>query len=489
MDFLDPKKTRRHTILLIAGYILIGIAIIISTIVLVYQANGFGVNGKGQVVQNGLVFLSSQPNPARVYLNGELASQQTNTRLSIPAGRYNIQLKRDGYRDWQRSVSVQGGDVQNFDYPFLFPSQLDTETAAQLPEKPALATQSRDRKWLLVMRNTTASDFIVYDLSDISQPAVSLALPAGVVTSGVEGSAWELVHWSNNNRHSLLKHSWSTGSEYILVDRAKPEESANLNTLLGMAPTDLRLIDNKHNRYHILDEAGTLSTATLEDPTLTPQIQGVLSFKSYGSRTVLYATPISDDPGKVQIAMLVGDTTTNIRQLPSGTTYLLDIAGYRGAQYVVMGASSEGMVYVYKDPIDQINDETKFPSASRALKVANPTEVGFSPNAQYMFVQSGTTFGIYDLFLKRAYVYTVNHPMDQPQAHAEWMDGNHLSYISKGSLLAFDYDRRNQQVLMPADPSFGAFFAPDYENVYSIVAAENGDTVLTNTALRTLADR
>lgn len=488
MDFLDPKKTRRHTILLIAGYILIGIAIVISTIVLVYQANGFGVNGKGQVVQNGLVFLSSQPNPANIYLNGKLAEQQTNSRLSIPAGRYDVQLKRDGYRAWQRSVSVQGGDVQNFDYPFLFPAQLQTINIAQLQENPVLATQSRDRKWLLVMRNNTASDFIVYDLSDPAQPPVDLALPSGIVTAGVEGSSWELVQWSNNNRHSLLKHSWGGGSEYILIDRANPEESVNLNKLLNISPVELKLIDNKFDQYHVLDEAGTLYTATRNDPALVPQLENVLSFKSYGSRSVLFATPATNAKDKVQIAMLVGDKTTNIRQLSAGTTYLLDVAGYRGAQYVIMGAASEGMVYVYKDPVDQVNDETKFPSASRALKVANPTHVGFSPNAQYVYVQSGTTFGVYDLFLKHAYVYTVNRPLDEPQIKADWMDGNHFSYISQGSLLVFDYDRRNQQSLMSANPALGAFFAPDYEHVYSFVAAEDGTTALTETALRTPAD-
>ena len=119
MDFLDPKKQRKNTITLYAGYVLMGIAILFSTVVLIYQANGFGVDKKGQLVQNGLVFYSSQPNPASIYINNVKQSQQTNSRLSIAAGQYAVRLVRNGYLDWQHTLSVQGGVVQRCDYPFL----------------------------------------------------------------------------------------------------------------------------------------------------------------------------------------------------------------------------------------------------------------------------------------------------------------------------------------------------------------------------------
>jgi hypothetical protein len=61
MDYLDPSKERAQTIRLIIGYILIGVAILIATLILLYQAYGFGINKEGQVIQSGLVFMSSQP--------------------------------------------------------------------------------------------------------------------------------------------------------------------------------------------------------------------------------------------------------------------------------------------------------------------------------------------------------------------------------------------------------------------------------------------
>ena len=79
MDFLDPKKRFRHTLLLYSGYLLIGIAIAIATTVLLYEAYGFGLGKDGTVIQKGLLFMSSQPSPASIYIDGKLNSKTTNS--------------------------------------------------------------------------------------------------------------------------------------------------------------------------------------------------------------------------------------------------------------------------------------------------------------------------------------------------------------------------------------------------------------------------
>lgn len=128
MDYLDPKKEARHRIVLFTGYILIAIAIAIATIILLYQAYGFGLGKNGTVIQNGLTFFSSHPNPASIYVDNQLKPVVTNTRLVLPAGIYDIKLARDGYRDWQRKIELDGGSVEHFDYPFLIPKPMTMPT-------------------------------------------------------------------------------------------------------------------------------------------------------------------------------------------------------------------------------------------------------------------------------------------------------------------------------------------------------------------------
>jgi hypothetical protein len=86
MDFLDPIEQRRHIKRLYTTYVLVAIAVLLSVALLLLIAVGYSINRKGEVVQNGLVFVSSRPKAADIFLNDKLASNKTNTRLKIPSG-------------------------------------------------------------------------------------------------------------------------------------------------------------------------------------------------------------------------------------------------------------------------------------------------------------------------------------------------------------------------------------------------------------------
>jgi hypothetical protein len=122
MDFLDPKKRRAYHIRLIVGYVLVAIVIGLATVILVYGANGYGINTKtGQIVQNGLLFADSKPGGARIYLNDVDQNAATAARLVLPAGNYKLTLKKSGYRDWSRHFTLSEQSVARYVYPFLFP--------------------------------------------------------------------------------------------------------------------------------------------------------------------------------------------------------------------------------------------------------------------------------------------------------------------------------------------------------------------------------
>jgi hypothetical protein len=99
MDYLDPKKKQRHKVQLLIGYGLFAVAIGFATLVLVYLANGYYVDrSTGEFIQNGLVYIDSRPGGASVYLNGEKQRGTTDSRLVLPAGKYDFSLGKGGYR-------------------------------------------------------------------------------------------------------------------------------------------------------------------------------------------------------------------------------------------------------------------------------------------------------------------------------------------------------------------------------------------------------
>lgn len=491
MDFLDPKKQKAHSIRLAIGYAFIGFAVILATTILLYEAYGFGLDRNGRVIQNGLVFVSSQPSGANVYLNGKQYKDKTNTRITTPAGQYTMELWRDGYRTWKRAIAVEGGSVERFDYAFLFPNTLTTAVTKQYPAAPLLASQSADQRWLLVDAAATPNSFELYDLNASKPEPKTLAVPDDILAASTTTTGWQTVQWANDNRHVVLRRLYQkgtdSGSEYILFDRQTPEDSQNLSVLLGFTPTTIQLRGHNYDQYFAFDQnSGELFTATLKKPTPQAYLDKVLNFETDGN-TVVYATAQDAPAGKVLLRIRQSDDTSHtLRQAPAGTTYLLDLASYKGKPYVAAGAQSEDKVYVYQDPIAALKNAANGPLVPvQILKTLSPTSVSFSPNARFVMAENADHFAVYDAETDKSYAFQAKTALDAPQTAALWMDGYHLDYVSGGKLVAFDFDGANFQTLASASPLFAAAFTANY-HAYFALTAQNA---LSSTQLLTAKDQ
>ncbi|MGH7234124.1 MAG: PEGA domain-containing protein, partial [Candidatus Saccharimonadales bacterium] len=205
MDFLDPSRIRRHRILLRFGYAITALGIIIGATIMLWQAYGYSVHN-GQVIQDGMIFISSQPSGASIYMNGALNSATTNTRLTIPAGAYNFKLTLPGYRQWQHVIVNLGGQVVHYDYPFLFPTKLTSKQITTFTSAPEVASQSSSLQYLLVSSPDDFSTFQLYDLTNPTNPPVTLGLSSSVVTAYSGAQSWQVIGWADDNQHVLLEH-------------------------------------------------------------------------------------------------------------------------------------------------------------------------------------------------------------------------------------------------------------------------------------------
>ncbi|HET8671241.1 MAG TPA: PEGA domain-containing protein, partial [Candidatus Saccharimonadales bacterium] len=410
MEFLDPKKHKAHLIRLFTGYVLVAVALILTTIILLYQAYGFGLKN-GEVIQNGLIFMSSRPRPANIYINGARKDKTTNARLLLPAGQYTFRLEREGYRPWKRAIGIEGGSVARFDYPVLFPTKLSSQAVKHYETKPSLMTQSPDRRWLLVQGSVAYGTFDLFDLNAESKAPTSIVLQPAIfgLTGGIH--SWELGEWASDNRHVLLKHAVTVGAtteyEYILVDREKPAESLNLTRTFGINPTRLELRNRKADAFIAYDQqARTLAILTLKEPVPRLWVTEVLAYKTYGNDVVLYATTADANAGKAAIKLREGEKTYPIRQVSESSTYLLGLGQYKRAWYVVAGAPSENKTYVYRDPAHMLRSKDKPLVPTQILKATAGTYVAFSDNSRFIMVQNAQQFAVYDAETDKGYLYT-----------------------------------------------------------------------------------
>ena len=470
MDFLDPHKSKLRNIQLFTGYILVGILILLATTILLYQAYGFGLDKNGNIIQNGLVFVSSAPSSANIYINGTQKAT-TNARVILPAGQYILQIKKTGYKTWQRAFNLQGGTVSHFDYPLLVPQKLITKNLASYPSAPALSLQSPDRSWLLVTQPSSTLSFDEYNLNKIKTPPLTDTIPASVVDPSLGSNPTvQLVQWSTDNQYIILKLSSGTNDEFVLFDRQTPSDSVDLSSTFNVNPTTIEFINNVYNQFYIYDfTQQTLSTASLVSTTPKVILNDVLAFKSYGSSLILYVTADKSPVGDATIKLLDGTTNYTIQNTPLSPQYLLEFAKYSGNWYFIVGSSNDGKLYIYENPEQDLQSQPSLPLVPiEILHINQPNYVAFSTDTRFIMAENGNNFAVFDNELDKAYSYTLPVPLDAPQTHATWMDGARITFVGNGKVVMVDYDSANLQSLEPAVQDQIPFFDRNYTFIYVI---------------------
>src|SRR3989344_5814819 len=95
--------------------ILLLVFFIVILIAVIAYARGYRINfDEGTVSSTGILSINSTPKPGRVYVNGQLKGA-TDVNLTLPYGRYTVEVKKDGYTSWTKSISLKGEIVMSLD--------------------------------------------------------------------------------------------------------------------------------------------------------------------------------------------------------------------------------------------------------------------------------------------------------------------------------------------------------------------------------------
>lgn len=477
MDFLDPRKRRVHSTRLMIAYSMLAIGVVLGSYLLLKAAEGYDVDPKtGEIVQNGLLFVGSQPGRADIYINDKPQGSQTSARLILPAGEYKLTLQKAGYRAWNRMVAVGEGSVARYVYPFLFPADPRTQGVKSYTSKPPLITQSPDRRWLLIQQPRSSANTITfdeYDATDVSKPPARLVMPRTLLTA-VNSSVLKEIEWANDNEHLLLQHTFEGGSEFIIFNRDIPAESININRQFDVNPTEVNLRNKKINQLYIFQkESGELRLANTTNSDVDPLLSGVIAFKSSGADLITYVTTNGSTDAQATARIWDGEQSYNLYTFKPGKVYLLDQAQFQGDWYYVAGSNNDERVNIYKNPLDSLKDR----AIARAvpllsLNIKGASKVSFSNNTRFIAAQSGQNLAVYDLEGLNYYRYELKEPLGDT---LRWMDGHRFIGTANDRVFIADYDSMNQVSLAPTSYSQGGFFSPNYEQFYTIL--NNADRV------------
>lgn len=483
MDFPDPESKRARTIKLFTGYGLVALGIGLATLILVYVAQGYRYNPDGGVTQSGLVFVGANPVQARIWIDNE-EHGKTESRFVLNEGKHDIKLTRDKYRDWSKTIALDGGGVQYVLYPRLFPVDIPVSVTQVYATAPSWVSQSPDRRWIIFQQPGETASMTVLDTSKKGEELVVATLPFAIT------GTLSPIEWSTDNRHILLRQAFSDGStQYIVFDRENTDQSVNVTQKIQLSSAvDVTLRDKKYDQFYVFDRsAGTVQTASLS-AGLTPAAvaTGVVQFKPYAADTLLYVTYQSiTDTSLAAVRILNGSSVYTLQPIARDPTnrYLLDAAKFDGDWYAVTASGSADQVKIYRNPMSRSKSGNVTPIMPQmSLRLTNPQYVSFSDNARFIAMQSGRNFVVFDGELNRIYRFT--SALDLPVAYeASWMDGHRFSVVSGTKAYVFEFDGANQQELATSIPQTTMYFDRDYETGLTFASQADGKVGLRRSTL------
>lgn len=465
MEFLDPKFRKRRKTQLFIGYFLMAILVSMLTGFLVLVTQGYGFDSTSrQIVKNGTIFLTSDPDGADIYINGAILNNKTNKRLSLPENTYTFSLQKDNYRDWTREVWVGGSTLRRIVYPKLIPSLLQSEKVAQLSVNASSILTSPTNKWFSVINTTSPSDIYFIETSQPSKEATIISL-ASATAHSFEGAQLAFVEWDNTDTVVLLKAQYAdTTSEYFIVNR-KEKSAISLNSLAGIGVYQVKfkgddfrkvyLLNNLNNELLLIDtNSGTKEIVVAEN---------VAMFASGTQDNAAYIVENKSNDGDKTHSLYYknNDKTVKMNDINCISDCTLELFSYAGDNYLYFGSVEDGMS-IYKNIEITTQDQKQVATYDvvSKIKVAESPKTMLSPSGQFVLISTKEKVVVFDV------AYNETFLIDKSVAQVVgWADEFRLLYVAEGNRAAIsDFDGSNYY---PLDVQLGSTESTRRQTVFS----------------------
>lgn len=290
-------------------FFLAGIIIVpIATIFLIMFARGFRPDfEKKEFLSTGLLVAHSYPESAQVYIDGQLKTA-TDATLNLPPGQYLVEIKKEGFQPWKKSLIVE-------------PEVVTRATATLFPTVPSLKQITIDGASLPTLSPDgskvayTSPDAKKLYILDLNESPLGLINRDPKLLTTTSASVTQL-QWSPDSRQLLAQSKSASGSS-ILVDISSQQTrnaSANLSALLASWQTTIQARNLQKFSSLPLPLQAFLATASAD-----------LDWSPRENKLLYTATASAQLPDKI-IKQLPGSSTqAQERLLVPGSVYVYDL--------------------------------------------------------------------------------------------------------------------------------------------------------------------
>lgn len=304
-----------------------------SSYLVILFARGYRPNiSQKSIDATGLLFATSVPDAAQVYLNGTL-STATNGTLNLPPGAYQIEIKKESYQPWKKMLTLENEIVTKAS-ALLFPT---------IPSLKAVSTSGASIPTLSPDGSKAAFVFVhkLYIL-DLSESALGLIAREPKLISNLPAS------------RQVSNLVWSPDSRQILAIATRSAQLIDTNTSqISTIASPSALVQTWKKRF---DEIELQKFSELPDPLQEILLASAANFIwSPKENKLLYvATASAEIPVNLKKQLPGSNTQVQDRNLDPNNYYVYDLEEDRNFKLT-------GTKFIW------------YPDSSHLIKVENQT--------------------------------------------------------------------------------------------------------------------
>lgn len=446
-----------------AGYAAVTAFVVLGTFSLVAFGRGYSYDFKsGKLVQRGLVLVTADPGGARINLDGRRLSKRTPYRANLRPGSYTYEVSRDGFRTWEKTLTVRPGKVTSAQYVILLPDELKSEVFATEVQIGPTAV-SRDRKRMAYAATGPAGGVYALAFSDgravniFAPPVAGPEVPAETVTS---------LDWSADGSH-LLVVTDRGGAKIHRLMAADGSNVINLTETFAVDFTGLKFSPKDWRLLYWVSPEGLRQLdvgARTVSAVLAP---GVAEF-AFGGNRIFYigATPL----GRSLLSFPL-DRPDQIKELaPSiaeSERYSLSYGSFEGEEMLAVVPSRSRTASLYTE---------LFEDAPVSTVVARDADTAhFGPDGRFLALSSAAQTIVYDIERSEPEEPVLYRRENAPGfAGLTWFDNFHLLVTENGKTKFMDFDGTNPVELGEAAPGTLAYSVSGERRVVLIAPRPEG---------------
>ena len=466
-------------------YSTMSLAVVALVVALLFVVLGYQFNrADGQIEQGGLAQFDTIPTGADVTIDGVSLGSRTATKSTLNAGSHYFTMTKNGYKPWQKTVSLAPGAVLWLNYARLIPNELKKESVASFASVSS-SVASPNEKLIATKEDPSVPAFHLVDISSADTKQKELVLPQGSYTAPAEGKTQQFVLdvWDPSSRYVLIRHLVNDSTEWLVADTQDIAHTKNITALLSV-PMAKVLFSNADSNILYVQTDTDVRKVDINAATISrPLVSGVAEFSLFDRSTILYVTQLDTGVRSIGYYEDGSKKPHTIKTLSDDGKLSLHLAlgKYFNEPYLAIAHGDTVDILHGNLPEDE-KDAAKLIRETTMTIPGGAQYLDIRTNGRFVIAGSGTDFYVYDNELKQQNKTTLKGE-GPVTSNVAWLDNYTLWSNRDGLLRLYEFDGANQSDIMPVANLSMVTLSSDDTYLYAFTAGETGNVQLTRVRL------